>query len=117
MEQFQVASSYGQHLKSLSHQLSNVGALDSNQQLVCQLVSRLTYDYAIVSSQIHHGDILPPLYKARFMPIFEETTWAKRAVFHPGNKTFIISQNDNFVGNLSTHPNSSSNRLELVKEQ
>jgi len=50
MEQFQDASSYGQHLKSLSHQLVNVGALDSNQQLVCQLVSGLTYDYAIVSS-------------------------------------------------------------------
>nr|TKS01192.1 hypothetical protein D5086_0000176750 [Populus alba] len=48
------ASSYCQHLKSLSDQLSNVG------------------------SPIRHGDSLPPFYKARSMLVLEETARMKR---------------------------------------
>jgi len=64
MEQFYDASSYRQHLKSLSDQLSNVGAPVSNERLVLQLISGLTDAYATVGSQIRHSDTLPPFYKA-----------------------------------------------------
>nr|TKR99372.1 Retrovirus-related Pol polyprotein from transposon TNT 1-94 [Populus alba] len=67
MEHFADASSYYQHLKSLSDQLSNVGSPVTNERLVLQLVSGLTDAYASIGSQIHHGDSLPPFYKARSM--------------------------------------------------
>jgi hypothetical protein len=67
MEQFPNASSYCQHLKTLSDQLSNVGAPVSNERLVLQLISGLTDAYAAVGSQIRHGETLPPFYKARSM--------------------------------------------------
>ena len=50
MEDFADASSYCQHLKSLSDQLSNVGAPVSNERLVLQLLSGLTDAYAGVGS-------------------------------------------------------------------
>jgi len=65
MEQFPDASTYCQHLKSLSDQLSNVGASVSNERLVLQLIFGLTNAYATVGSQIRHEDSLPPFYKAR----------------------------------------------------
>jgi hypothetical protein len=61
-------------------QLSNVGALVSNERLVLQLISGLTDAYATVGSQIRHGDTLPPFYKARSMIILEETAKAKKAI-------------------------------------
>ncbi|MCI87944.1 retrovirus-related Pol polyprotein from transposon TNT 1-94, partial [Trifolium medium] len=60
MEQFSDASSYYQHIKSLSNQLSNVGAPVSNERMVLQLVSSLSDAYATVGSQIRHSEILPP---------------------------------------------------------
>ena len=63
MEQFLDASTYYQHLKSLSDQLSNVGAPVSNERLVLQLNYGLTDAYATVGSQIRHGESLPPFYK------------------------------------------------------
>jgi hypothetical protein len=60
MDQFPDASSlYCQHLKSVSDQLSNVGAPVSNERLVLQLISGLTDAYATLGSQIRHGDSLP----------------------------------------------------------
>jgi len=63
MEQFPEAFTYCQHLKSLSDQLSNVGAPVSNERLVLQLNYGLTDAYATVGSQIRHGESLPPFYK------------------------------------------------------
>lgn len=76
IEQFSDASTYCQHLKSLLDHLSNVKARVSNERLV-QLFSGLTDPYATVYSQIHHGDSLPPFYKARSMIILEEMTKEK----------------------------------------
>ncbi|KAG6763450.1 hypothetical protein POTOM_030866 [Populus tomentosa] len=67
MENFTDASSYCQHLKSLSDQLANVGAPVSNERLVLQLLSGLTDAYSNIGSQIRHGDSLPLFYKARSM--------------------------------------------------
>ena len=72
MEQFPDASTYCQHLKSLSDQLSNVGAPVFNERLVLQLISGLTDAHATVGSQIRHGDSLPSFYKARSMIILEQ---------------------------------------------
>jgi hypothetical protein len=60
MEQFPDASSYCQHIKSLSDQLSNVGAPVSNERMVLQFVYGLSDAYAIVGSQLRHSDTLPP---------------------------------------------------------
>lgn len=109
MEQFPDASSYCQHLKSLSDQLSNVGAPVSNERLVLQLVSGLTDAYATVGSQIRHGDSLPPFYKARSMLVLEETARAKRATIPTDNSAFLISQDDNSAGNRSQHHNRNNN--------
>jgi len=95
MEQFPDASTYCQHLKSLSDQFSNVGALVSNERLVLQLISGLTNVYATVGSQIRHGDSLPPFYKARSMIILEETTKAKKAANSISNPAFVSSLDDN----------------------
>lgn len=54
MEQFQEASLYCQHIKSLSDQLSNVGALVSNERMMLQLVFGLSDAYVVVGSQICH---------------------------------------------------------------
>jgi len=59
-EQFLDSSSYCQHIKSLSDQLSNVGAPISNERMVLQLVSGLSESYANVGSQLRHSDTLPP---------------------------------------------------------
>ena len=78
MDQFSDASSYCQQIKSLSDQLSNVGAPVSNERMVLQLVYGLSDAYAAVGSQIRHYETLPPFYKARSMVVLEETTLAKR---------------------------------------
>jgi len=46
MEQFPDASSYCQHIKYLSDQLSNVGAPGSDERMVLQLVYGLSAAYA-----------------------------------------------------------------------
>jgi hypothetical protein len=104
MEQFSNASSYCQHLKSLSDQLSNVGAPVSNERLVLQLISGLTDAYATVGSQIRHGDTLPPFYKARSMIVLEETARAKKAATITDNSAFLASQ-DSVVNDSSSHKN------------
>jgi len=106
MEQFPYASTYCQHLKSLSDQLSNVGAPMSNERLVLQLISGLTDAYAMVGSQIRHGDSLPPFYKARSMIILEETTKAKKAANSISNSAFVSSLDDNAA---STTPSQQRN--------
>jgi hypothetical protein len=101
MEQFPNASSYCQHLKSLSDQLSNVGAPVSNERLVLQLIYGLTDVYATVGSQIRHGDTLPPFYKARSMIVLEETARAKKAAPITDNSAFLASPNDSSVNSAS----------------
>lgn len=101
MEQFPNASSYCQHLKTLSDQLSNVGAPVSNERLVLQLISGLTDAYAAVGSQIRHGETLPPFYKARSMIVLEETAKAKKAATVTDNSAFLASQDVSTVNNSS----------------
>jgi hypothetical protein len=101
MEQFPNASSYCQHLKTLSDQLSNVGAPVSNERLVLQLISGLTDAYAAVGSQIRHGETLPPFYKARSMIVLEETAKAKKAATVTDNSAFLASQDVGIVNNSS----------------
>ncbi|GAU43137.1 hypothetical protein TSUD_246770 [Trifolium subterraneum] len=103
MEQFPNASSYCQHLKSLSDQLSNVGAPVSNERLVLQLISGLTDAYATVGSQIRHGDTLPPFYKARSMIVLEETARAKKVGTITDNSVFLVSQDDSSVNSRSSN--------------
>lgn len=55
MEQFPDVSSYIQHIKPLSDQLSNVSAAVSNEHMVFQLVLGLSDAYANVGSQIRHS--------------------------------------------------------------
>jgi len=95
MEQFPDASTYWQHLKSLSDQLSNVGASVSNERLVLQLIFGLTNAYATVGSQIRHEDSLPPFTKLVPMIILEETTKAKKAANSISNSVFVSSLDDN----------------------
>ncbi|XP_039689004.1 uncharacterized protein [Medicago truncatula] len=95
MEQFSDASSYCQHIKSLSDQLSNVGAPVSNERMVLQLIYGLSDAYATVGSQIRHSEILPPFYKARSMVVLEETAMAKRTQNNIDNSAFISSQEKN----------------------
>lgn len=95
MEQFPDAPSYCQHIKSLSDQLSNVGALVSNERMVHQFVSDLSDAYATVGSQLRHSDTLPHFYKARSMTVLEETTLAKRTQHVTDNSTFMDSQENN----------------------
>ncbi|GAU49192.1 hypothetical protein TSUD_191310 [Trifolium subterraneum] len=94
MEQFPDAAAYCQHLKSLSDQLSNVGAPVSEERLVLQLISGLTEAYATVGSQIRHKDSLPPFYKARSMIILEETAKAKKTAISTEPSAFISYHND-----------------------
>lgn len=101
MEQFPNASSYCQHLKTLSDQLSNVGAPVSNERLVLQLISGLTDAYAAVGSQIRHGETLPPFYKARSMIVLEETAKAQKAATVTDNSAFLASQDVSTVNNSS----------------
>ncbi|KAG5241212.1 Retrovirus-related polyprotein from transposon [Salix suchowensis] len=119
MEDFSDASSYCQHLKSLSDQLSNVGAPVSNERLVLQLLSGLTDAYAGVGSQIRHGDTLPLFYKARSMLVLEETARTKKAAQNPPNSAFFVApvdaSSDNHHHHRHTHnlnrtPNNRSGR-------
>ncbi|GAU44082.1 hypothetical protein TSUD_399640 [Trifolium subterraneum] len=105
MEQFSDASSYCQHLKSLSDQLYNVGAPVSNERMVLQLISGLTDAYATVGSQIRHAERLPLFYKARSMLILEETARAKKAANTADNAAFLTSQTDAVSDNSSNHTN------------
>jgi len=110
IEQFPDASTYCQHLKSLSDQLSNVGTPVSNERLVLELISSLTEAYAIVGSQIHHGDSLPPFYKARSMIILEETTKAKKAATTVDNSVFLSSHDDASVSAGNNRNNNNNSR-------
>jgi len=115
MEHFADASSYCQHLKSLSDQLSNVGSPVTNERLVLQLVSGLTDAYASVGSQMRHGDSLPPFYKARSMLVLEETARMKKAAQTSSNSAFFVSPVAHFSGHTAGNPfhhrsNHTSNR-------
>ena len=103
MEDFADASSYCQHLKSLSDQLSNVGAPVSNERLVLQLLSGLTEAYAGVGSQIRHGDTLPLFYKARSMLVLEETARMKKAAHNPSTSAFFVAPVENPHAHRNTH--------------
>ncbi|GAU34372.1 hypothetical protein TSUD_217120 [Trifolium subterraneum] len=109
MEKFPDASSYCQHLKSLSDQLSNVGAPVSDERLVLQLISGLTDAYATVGSQIRHGNSLALFYKARSMIILEETAIAKRAIHSTENTAFIASHDEAPSARNNTNRNSRNN--------
>lgn len=109
MEQFPDASTYCQHLKSLSDQLSNVGAPVSNERLILQLIYGLTDVYATVGSQIRHGDSLPPFYKARSMIILEETAKAKKAENSSSNSAFVSSLDDNAASTTLTQQRNNRN--------
>jgi len=109
MEQFPNASTYCQHLKALSDQLSNVGAPVSNERLVLQLISGLTDAYATVGSQIRHGDSLPHFYKARSMIILEETTKAKKAATTVDNSVFLTSHDDYASASTGNNRNNNNN--------
>jgi hypothetical protein len=102
MEQFSDASSYCQHIKSLSDQLSNVGAPVSNERMVLQLVSGLSDAYTTVGSQIRHSEVLPPFYKARSMVVLEETALAKRTQNNTDNSAFIASKETNSLNSPYT---------------
>ena len=103
MDDFVDASSYCQHLKSLSDQLSNVGAPISNERLVLQLLSGLNDAYAGVGSQIRHGDTLPLFYKARSMLVLEETTRTKKAAQTSLNSAFFVTPVDAHSANHAPH--------------
>jgi hypothetical protein len=105
MEQFSDASSYCQHLKSLSDQLANVGTPISNERLVLQLISGLTDAYATVGSQIRHADTLPQFYKARSMLILEETALSKKVSNSVNNTALMASNNDASIDHSSSRPN------------
>jgi len=109
MDQFPDASSYCQQIKSLSDQLSNVGAPVSNERMVLQLVSGLSDAYVVVGSQICHSETLPPFYKARSMVVLEETTLAKRTQNKTDNSAFIASQENNSLNSMPTRANRSNN--------
>jgi hypothetical protein len=120
MEHFADASSYCQHLKSLSDQLSNVGSPVTNERLVLQLVSGLTNAYASVGSQIRHGDSLPPFYKARSMLVLEEMARTKKAAQTFSNSAFFVSpvahSSGHTAGNPFHHrPNHTSNRSSTTR--
>lgn len=85
MEQFQEASLYFQPIKSISDQLSNVGALVSNERMMLQLVFGLSDAYVVDGSQICHCENLPPFYKDRSMVVLEETT------LENANNTILIT--------------------------
>lgn len=59
MEQFPDAFTYYQHLKSLSDQLSNVGAFMLNERLAVQLIYGLINAYITFESYIRHKYSLP----------------------------------------------------------
>ncbi|GAU13170.1 hypothetical protein TSUD_179130 [Trifolium subterraneum] len=103
MEQFSDASSYCQHIKSLSDQLSNVGAPVSDQPMVLQLVSGLSDAYSHVAAQIRHSETLPLFYKARSMVLLEETALAKRTTHNTNNSAFLTSQENNSNFSSSNH--------------
>jgi conjugal transfer/entry exclusion protein len=105
MEQFSDASSYCQHLKSLSDQLANVGTPISNERLVLQLISGLTDAYAAVGSQIRHADTLPQFYKARSMIILEETALQKKVSNSVDNTALMASNNETSTDGSSSRPN------------
>jgi len=110
MEQFPKASTYYLRLKSLSDQLSNVGALESNERLVLQLIFGLSDAYATVGYQISHGDSLPPFYKARSMIILEETAKAKKAATTIDNSVFLSSHDDAFASASNNCNNNNNSR-------
>ncbi|XP_065865686.1 uncharacterized protein [Euphorbia lathyris] len=78
LDNFTDISSYCQHLKSLSDQLSNVDCPVTNDHIVLQLTSGLTNAYDTIGTQIRHGDPLPPFHKARSMLIPEETAKSRK---------------------------------------
>ena len=110
MEQFPDASTYCQHLKSLSNQLSNVGAPVFNERLVLQLISGLTDAHATVGSQIRHGDSLPPFYKVGSMIILEETAKAKKVAATVDNSVFLSSHDDTSALAGNNRNNNNNNR-------
>lgn len=79
----------------MSNQLVNVCAPVSNKRLVLQFISGLTDMYAILGSQIRHGDSHPPFYKVRFMIILEEMAKAKKATNFINNSACVSSLDDN----------------------
>ncbi|XP_074374667.1 uncharacterized protein LOC141715081 [Apium graveolens] len=91
MEDFPDASSYCQHLKSFSDQLSNIGYPVTKQRLVLQLVSGLTENYSGVATFIQQSDPLPPFYKARSMLVLEETSRAKRTANNTNNAALLAT--------------------------
>lgn len=94
MENFTDAPSYCQHLKSLVDQLSNVGALMSNDRSVLQLLVGLTSAYTTIGSQIRYGDIFPLFYKAHSRLILEEAARAKRMEYKLESAVFFSSHSD-----------------------
>nr|KYP47006.1 hypothetical protein KK1_031375 [Cajanus cajan] len=78
MDNYPNISSYCQELKTLSDQLSNVGAPVSNQRLVLQLIAGLNENYDCVATFIQQRNPLPPFYEARSRLILEETRKAKQ---------------------------------------
>lgn len=91
MENFTGTPSYCQHIKSLVDQLSNIGALMSNDRLVLQLLVGLTDAYTITGSQIWHCDSFPLFYKAHSMVVLEEIAHAKRIESQPESAVFFSS--------------------------
>lgn len=94
MEPFPDASSYYQHLKPISDQLSNVGAPVSNEKLVHQIIFGITNVYATIGWQIRHIDSLLHFYKSRPMIILEEITKEKKTAGSIENSDFLSSQDD-----------------------
>ncbi|KAL3622133.1 hypothetical protein CASFOL_033544 [Castilleja foliolosa] len=79
LDNFANVSSYSQALKSLSDQLSNVGAPISNERLVLQLISGLNEQFDGVAMLLQQTTPLPEFYEARSKLILEETRKSKQA--------------------------------------
>lgn len=105
MEQLSDASSYCQHLKSLSDQLVKVGAPVSNEYLVLQPISVLIDAYVVVWSHICHANSLSCFYKAFSMIIFEETTLLKKVSSPTKNSYLMVFHIDSSVDYTSFCPN------------
>ncbi|XP_042411575.1 uncharacterized protein LOC122001064 [Zingiber officinale] len=65
MNDYPNISAYYQESKMLADQLSNVGALISNQWSVLQLTASLNENYNGVATFIQHSDPLLPFYEAQ----------------------------------------------------
>ncbi|XP_065862190.1 uncharacterized protein [Euphorbia lathyris] len=90
-------STYSQHLKSLSDQLSNVDCPVTNDQMVLQLISGLTDAYDTVGTQIRHGDPLPTFQRARSMLILEETACARKILPPSESVALTVSSGDTAI--------------------